>query len=79
MICNRFKGANVGSVDASGSLVSLFNPREDHWGEHVRVRGAVIEPLTGVAEATTRLLRMNAVERVIERGVLQRLGRYPRT
>ena len=31
MICNRFKGANVGSVDASGAIVRLFNPRSERW------------------------------------------------
>lgn len=79
MICNRFKGANVGSLDAAGSLVRLFSPRTDRWEEHFRVRGSVIEPLTGVAEVTARLLRLNAVERVVERSALQRLGRYRRT
>ena len=78
MICNRFKGTNVASVDASGSAVRLFHPRLDRWEEHFRLAGAVIEPLTPTGEATARLLRMNARERVIERQALQRLGRYPR-
>jgi len=78
MICNRFKGTNVGSVDRSGAFVRLFNPRSDRWERHFRLSGAVIEPLTGVAEATSRLLRLHAAERVIERQLLQRLGRYPR-
>jgi hypothetical protein len=78
MICNRFKGTNIGSVDALGGIVRLFNPRTDRWQNHFRLDGAILEPLTAAAEATARLLRLNAAERVTERNVLQRLGRYPR-
>jgi HNH endonuclease len=77
MICNRFKGTNIGSLNAAGSVVRLYSPRSDRWEENFRLRGAVIEPLTGSAEATVKLLRMNAAERVVERSVLQLLGRYP--
>ena len=78
MICNRFKGTNVGSVDALGRIVRLFNPRTDRWQDHFRLEGAIFMPMTPSAEATAKLLRLNASERVIERSVLQRLGRYPR-
>jgi hypothetical protein len=78
MICNRYKGTNIASVDASGMTVRLFHPRLDWWDDHFRLAGVVIEPLTATGEATARLLRMNAAERVIERQALQRLGRYPR-
>ena len=78
MICNRFKGTNISSVDASGAIMGLFNPRAARWEDHFRLTGAVIQPLTRTGEATARLLRLNAAERVIERNVLQRLGRYPR-
>ncbi len=78
MICNRFKGTNIGSMDLSGTMVRLFHPRLERWEDHFRLAGAVIEPLTAIGEATARLLRLNAAERVIERKVLQRLGRYPR-
>ena len=78
MICNRFKGTNVASVDVSGVMVRLFNPRSDRWKDHFRLVGAVIQPLTATGEATARLLRLNAAERVVERNVLQGLGRYPR-
>lgn len=78
MICNRFKGANISSADASGAIMRLFNPRSERWEDHFRLTGAVIQPLTGTGEATARLLRLNAAERVVERNALQRLGRYPR-
>jgi hypothetical protein len=78
MICNRFKGTNISSVDASSAIIRLFNPRLDRWDDHFRLIGAVIQPLTATGEATARLLRLNAAERVVERNMLQRLGRYSR-
>ncbi len=36
------------------------------WSEHFRLDGAVIQPLTAEAEATARLLRFNAAERVTD-------------
>ena len=78
MICNRFKGTNISSVDASGAIMRLFHPRSERWEHHFRLTGAVIQPLTATGEATARLLRLNATERVMERNALQRLGRYPR-
>ena len=78
MICNRFKGTNVASIAAFGALVRLFNPRSDRWRDHFRLEGAIIQPLTPTGEVTARLLRLNAAERVMERNLLQHLGRYPR-
>jgi HNH endonuclease len=78
LICNRFKGPNLSSVDSSGTIIPLFHPRLQRWADHFRLTGAVIQPLTATGEATTNLLRLNAVERVVERSVLQRLNRYPR-
>jgi hypothetical protein len=43
-----------------------------------KLHGPVIQPLTAVGEVTTRMLRLNAAERVIERRLLQALGRYRR-
>lgn len=78
MICNRFKGTNLGSIDKDGRLVRLFNPRMDSWHDHFRLQGAIVEPISSVGEVTARLLRLNTVDRVIERSMLQRLTRYPR-
>jgi len=78
MVCNRFKGANITSTDSSAVIVRLFNPRSQKWADHFRLAGAVIEPLTETGEATSRLLRLNQAERVIERTLLQQLRRYPR-
>jgi hypothetical protein len=76
--CNRYKGADVAAIDpVSGRLVRLFNPRIEIWADHFSLVGPVIEPLTEVGTATTRILRINAAERVIERQQLQRVGLYP--
>ncbi len=61
----------------AGSLVRLFHPRLDIWPEHFQIRGAELFALTPIAEATIRILRLNSTERVLERGLLQELGRYP--
>jgi hypothetical protein len=78
LYCNRSKGSNLASVDSTGVLVRLFDPRRDRWRTHFRIEGAVIQPLTPVGTVTARLLKLNTVERVIERSLLQGLGRYPR-
>lgn len=76
--CNRAKGTDVGSiVGPERQFVRLFNPRIDTWQTHFRLNGATIEPLTDIAEATVRLLRLNAADRVLQRQALQRIGIYP--
>jgi hypothetical protein len=77
-LCNRYKGSDIASFDFStNKLVRLFHPRQDRWGEHFRVAGPLIEPLTDIGSATTRLLRLNITARVMERQLLQSLDRYP--
>jgi 5-methylcytosine-specific restriction endonuclease McrA len=78
VVCNRYKGSDVASVDpGTGEVVRLFNPRSDRWADHFELKRAVIEPVSSIGSATARLLRLNAPERVAERGMLQSLGRYP--
>jgi hypothetical protein len=76
ILCNRFKGTDVASLDRAGQPVRLFDPRRDSWDQHFRLDGAVIEPLTPIGEVTTRMLRLNRAERVIERRLMQALGSY---
>lgn len=79
-LCNRYKGSDIASVHRStGKLVRLFHPRQDRWVEHFRVVGALLEPLTDIGQATSELLRFNIAARVVERQLLQSLGRYPKT
>jgi hypothetical protein len=76
--CNRHKGSDIASIDqGSGELVPLFNPRSGQWGDHFRIEGGRIIPVSRTGEATMRLLQLNAPERMTERGMLQDLGRYP--
>jgi hypothetical protein len=77
MLCNRYKSSDIASISRVGSVVRLFHPRRDRWTDHFRISGAVIQPLTDIGEVTARALKLNAPERVIERRLLQALGRYP--
>jgi len=77
--CNSWKGSDLGSFEASvGRLIPFFHPRNQHWYDHFRLQGAVIELLTLEGLVTARLLRLNLDQRVIERNLLISLGRYPR-
>ena len=76
--CNRAKGTDIGSISRrSGEFARFFDPRQDHWGNHFLLSGALIEPRTPVGEATARILGFNNPERVLERQALRRMGRYP--
>jgi hypothetical protein len=77
--CNAWKGSDIGSFDLeTGCFVSLFNPRRQSWGDHFRLKGFVIEPLTAEGRVTARILRLNIDKRVVERRALMLIGRYPR-
>ena len=76
--CNRFKGTDIGSIDPeTGILTPLFNPRRQIWEDHFRLEGGRIVPLSAEARVTERLLHLNAPSRIVERLMLQRVGRYP--
>lgn len=76
--CNRHKGSDLTSIDPlTDQIVPLFDPRLDKWGDHFRLNGAMIEPLTAKGRATVFLLQMNDEDSVDDRQTLMRLGRYP--
>lgn len=75
--CNRNKGSDVGSIVGSTSFVRFYDPRRDDWREHFQIDGVRITSLTEIGEATIRILQLNHEDRVIEREVLVRIGRYP--
>lgn len=78
--CNRFKGSDVGSILwPTQEFVRFFNPRTDLWRDHFRFDGAMIRPLSNLGKATTQILGVNHVDRVLERQMLIALGRYPRS
>jgi hypothetical protein len=78
VVCNRYKGSDVASIDPrTAEIVPLFDPRHDRWSDHFRLNGARVEPISQIGWATARLLGLNAPERILERRLLQSLGRYP--
>jgi len=79
VVCNRHKGSDVASIDPdTGEIVPLFDPRRARWADHFRLNRPWIEPISSIGRATARLLQLNASERILERRLLQSLGRYPR-
>ena len=78
VLCNRYKGSDIASIDPAGQPTRFFDPRRDIWDEHFKLNGPVIQPITTVGEVTARVLRLNASERVIERQLWQSLGQYRR-
>lgn len=77
MRCNRYKGPNVGSIDSlTGKLVQFFNPRIHTWGDHFKLEGGIISPLTPEARVTVKILRINDEDRVLERIQLSEIGLY---
>jgi hypothetical protein len=76
--CNAWKGTDIAAIDAvTGKLVPLFDPRRNHWEDHFRLDGLIIEPLTAEGRVTARLLRLNIEQRIVERRLLIAIGRYP--
>ncbi len=71
--CNRYKGADIGSLSGSQEFIRFYNPRTDIWDEHFRVNSkAEIVALTAVGEVTAKIFRFNDYERVVERfGLIQ--------
>jgi len=75
---NRAKGSDISSLDpATNALTSLFNPRQQIWGNHFRFNGPVIEPRTAEGRVTVLLLNINSPRRVATRYNLIREGKYP--
>ncbi|HXG64320.1 MAG TPA: HNH endonuclease signature motif containing protein [Blastocatellia bacterium] len=73
--CNRFKGSDIASVD--GTIVPLFNPRSQTWGEYFVIADGRIIPLTSVGRVTEQLLKFCLPERVEVREILAKSGPYP--
>ena len=67
-VCNRRKGSDLSSLDpVAGTLVPLFNPRTQSWSTHFRLEEAHILGVTIEGRTTVAFLRLNAVERLMER------------
>lgn len=77
--CNLRKGPNLSGLDpADGSIVPLFNPRQQTWVEHFDWVGPRLAGRTPTGRATVTTLQMNALERVALRVVLLAQGTLPR-
>jgi 5-methylcytosine-specific restriction endonuclease McrA len=69
--CNNSKGSNVGTVLLPDKrFTRLFNPREDIWSEHFETENAVIYSGSDIGQATIKVLKLNDIDRIIERQVL---------
>jgi HNH endonuclease len=78
VLCNRNKGSDIASTHPeTGKILRLYHPRRDRWKDHFRLNGGIVEPLTELGAVTLQLLRMNALERIAERRILQSLRSYP--
>lgn len=67
VLCNKHKGSDIASIDETGEVVPLFNPRRDNWSEHFRVDDGYFIGLTPRGKVTIRLLQINSLARVDER------------
>jgi hypothetical protein len=57
---NRIKGSNLSSLDPdTRELTPPFNPRIQHWTDHFRWNGPLIEPLAAIRRAAAFFLRFN--------------------
>jgi hypothetical protein len=78
VFCNQAKGSDVGSIDwSANAFVRFFNPRTDAWADHFELVGSRIEGLTPMGVVTARILAFNSSDRMLERQILQEVGRYP--
>jgi hypothetical protein len=76
--CNLHKGPNLSGLDPeTGSLMPLFNPRLDAWGEHFALQGGIIVGLTPVGRTTVYVLAMNEGFQIDLRIELLNRGAYP--
>ena len=78
--CNRYKGVRINFLDKeTGTIVPLFNPREQKWEEHFRwgSDGIYINGTTPTGRATVEALNMNNTFVVRARRVWVAQGWHP--
>ena len=76
--CNSYKGIDIATLSPiTNELIRFYNPRVDRWNRHFGLNDELIIPKTEIGEATVRILQMNHDDRILERLVLKRVGRYP--
>ena len=76
--CNRHKGSDFASFDPETDDVALlYHPREQVWGDHFRLDGARIVPISPVGRVSEFVLKLNSEMRLLSRQALIEAGRYP--
>ncbi|GMR22797.1 MAG: hypothetical protein BMS9Abin37_1171 [Acidobacteriota bacterium] len=76
--CNSHKGPNIASIDpATETMVRLFHPRRDDWGDHFEWRGALLLGRTPIGRATVKLLSINHPDYALLRESLIDEGSFP--
>ena len=72
--CNNFKGTDLATMLLPNrTLIPLFNPREHIWEQHFKVVDCVFYAKTLIGEATIKVLKLNDVDRVIERQIIAQI------
>jgi HNH endonuclease len=78
LICNNAKGSDLSTIlNNEEKLIRLFHPRKDNWFDHFDVEDGAIIPKTEIGEATIKLLKLNDVNRILERLDLIEAGLFP--
>ena len=79
-LCNESKGTLTESIDPdSRNLVTLFNPRTQHWGDHFSwsENGLYVVGQTAIGRATVVALELNQSFRVCSRAIWVEVGKHP--
>lgn len=77
-VCNNAKGSDLATIlENEENLIRLFNPRKDDWFSHFRVENGLILSKTDIGEATVKLLKLNDINRILERLDLIEAGLFP--
>ncbi len=67
-LCNNSKGSDVGTVfQPEMNFTRLFNPRIDTWNEHFEYEDCTFYAKSIIGEATIKVLKLNDLDRIIER------------
>jgi len=76
--CNRYKGADIGSIDpVSKRFTNFFNPRTQRWEDHFKLERNKIIGISPFGRVTVIILRLNHPRRLAEREFLIKVGLYP--
>lgn len=76
--CNLRKSDRIEALDPdTGTIVPLFNPRNDCWPEHFRWEGDHLVGRTPVGRATVFILDLNHSRRVLIRQAERLFGSFP--